>query len=253
MTESIDWRQFTAALFDMDGVLTRTADLHAQAWKRLFDDFFRQRAKGAAFRPFDEQEDYRCYVDGKLREDGVRSFLASRDIKLPEGSQDDSPDSETIASLSAKKDHYFSMMLKEHGVKLYDDGVAFLHAVRKQGLKTAVVSASRHAKAVLESVHLLELFDAVVDGEESRRMQLPGKPNPASFLEAVKRLDELPRDAMVLEDALAGVEAGRRGGFGMVIGVDRSNQTDALWTHGGQVVVSDLRCLLPCISPSQDE
>lgn len=249
MTNQIDWKQFKAALFDMDGVLTRTASLHAMAWKRLFDDFFLARSKGAAFRPFDEQEDYRRYVDGKLREEGVRSFLASRDIKLPEGSPDDSPDSETIAGLSKTKDRYFSMMLEEQGVKLYDDGVAFLHAVRKQGLKTAVVSASRHCKAVLGSVHLLGLFDAVVDGEESRRMQLPGKPNPASFLEAATRLNELPSDTIVVEDALAGVEAGRRGGFGLVIGVDRSNRTEALWAHGGQVVVSDLRSLLPRTSP----
>jgi beta-phosphoglucomutase family hydrolase len=244
MTEAIDWRQFHAALFDMDGVLTRTASLHAKAWKHLFDDFFRQHAPGSRFRPFDEQEDYRRYVDGRLREDGVRSMLASREISLPEGSPDDTPECHTIAGLAKKKDHYFAMMLKEEGVALYDDGVAFLHAVRKQGLKTAVVSASRHCKAVLESVHLLGMFNAVIDGEESRRQQLPGKPDPASFLAAAKRLDESPGDAIVLEDALAGVEAGCRGGFGLVIGVDRLGQAEALHTHGGRVVVSDLKTLL---------
>lgn len=244
MTVPTDWRHFKAALFDMDGVLTRTASLHAKAWKHLFDDFFRQQAQGSLFQPFDEQEDYRRYVDGKLREDGVRSLLASRGISLPAGSPDDTPDRNTIAGLAKKKDHYFSMMLEQHGVALYDDGVTFLHAVRQQGLKTAVVSASRHCKIVLESVHLLVLFNAVIDGEESRRQHLPSKPDPASFLEAAKRLGESPRDAIVLEDALAGVEAGCRGGFGLVIGVDRLGQAEALRTHGGRVVVSDLKTLL---------
>lgn len=244
MTESTDWRHFKAALFDMDGVLTRTANLHARAWKHLFDDFFRQQAHGMSFLPFDEQEDYRRYVDGKLREDGVRSLLASRGISLPTGSPADPSDCNTIIGLAKKKDHYFSMILKEQGVTLYEDGVTFLHAVRQQGLKTAVVSASRHCKAILESVHLLGLFNAVIDGEESRRQRLPGKPDPASFLEAAKRLEESPSEAIVLEDALAGVEAGCRGGFGLVIGVDRLGQAEALRTHGGHVVVSDLKTLL---------
>jgi beta-phosphoglucomutase family hydrolase len=247
MTKPTDWTQFKAALFDMDGVLTRTASLHAKAWKHLFDNFFRQHARGRMPRPFDEQEDYRRYLDGKLREDGVRSLLASRDITLPEGSEDELPDCDTIAKLAKKKDYYFSLLLEEQGVKLYDDGVAFLRAVRQQGLKTAVVSSSRHCKAVLESVHLLGLFNAVIDGEESRRLQLPGKPDPASFLEAAKRLNELPSDTIVLEDALAGVEAGCRGGFGLVIGVDRLGQTEALRIHGGRVVVSDLNSLLPSV------
>lgn len=244
MREPTDWRQFKAALFDMDGVLTRTASLHAKAWKHLFDDFFRQHAGGNLFRPFDEHEEYRRYVDGKLREDGVRSLLASRGIILPDGNPDDTPDCDTIVGLAKKKDRYFSMMLYEQGVEVYDDGVAFLQAVRQQGLKTAVVSASRHCKAVLESVHLLVLFNAVIDGEESRRKRLPGKPDPASFLEAAKRLNESPGNAIVLEDALAGVEAGCRGGFGLVIGVDRLGQAEALRTHGGRVVVSDLKSLL---------
>jgi len=244
MTDPIDWRQFKAALFDMDGVLTRTAGLHAKAWKHLFDDFFRRHAGGNLFRPFDEQEDYRRYVDGKLREDGVRSLLASREIILPDGSPDDTPDCDTIAGLAKKKDHYFSIMLAEQGVEVYDDGVALLHAARTQGLKTAVVSASRHCKAVLQSVHLLELFSVVIDGEEIRRKRLAGKPDPASFLEAAQRLNESPGDAIVLEDALAGVEAGCRGGFGLVIGVDRLGQAEALRTHGGRVVVSDLNRLL---------
>lgn len=249
MTEPIDWRRFQAALFDMDGVLTRTAELHAKSWKRLFDDFFRQRANGGDFRPFDEQEDYRRYVDGKLREDGVRSMLASRGITLPNGRPDDPADDETVAGLARKKDRCFSMMLERQGVGVYDDGVAFLHGVRQQGLKTAVVSSSRHCKAVLESVHLLQLFDAVVDGEESRRMHLPGKPDPASFLDAAKRLRASPVRAIVLEDALAGVEAGYRGGFGLVIGVDRLSQAEALRNHGAHVIVSDLRSLLLSASP----
>ncbi|ALA58421.1 beta-phosphoglucomutase family hydrolase [Nitrospira moscoviensis] len=245
MTGAAEWSRFTAALFDMDGVLTRTACLHAQAWKWLFDDFLRRRAGAAAFRPFDEQDDYRRYVDGRLREDGVRAFLASRGVVLPAGGAGDPPDAETVAGLAARKETYFSALLDERGVAVYDDGVAFLRAVRAAGLRTAVVSASRHCKAVLASVGLLAELDAVVDGEDSRRLRLPGKPDPASFLEAARRLAVPPADGIVLEDALAGVEAGQRGGFGLVIGVDRSGHASALRAHGAHLVVSDLRRLLP--------
>jgi beta-phosphoglucomutase family hydrolase len=243
-----EWTRFKAALFDMDGVLTRTARIHAAAWKRLFDDFLRERMGGRSFPAFDEQEDYRRYVDGKLREDGVKAFLASRGIQLPAGRGDDLPGRETIAGLAKQKDRYFTALLDERGVDVYEDGVAFLHAVRAAGLKTAVVSASRHCKAVLASVALLGEFDVVVDGVESRRLGLAGKPDPASFLEAAKRVDCSAGESIVLEDALAGVEAGCRGRFGLVIGVDRSGQSQALCAHGAHLAVSDLRRLLPGVS-----
>ncbi|HEU4685529.1 MAG TPA: beta-phosphoglucomutase family hydrolase [Nitrospira sp.] len=242
------WMRFTAALFDMDGVLTRTASLHAAAWKRLFDDVLRRHADGGTFRPFDEQEDYRRYVDGKLREDGVRSFLESRGIRLPLGGNQGGEE-ETIAALAKKKDGYFSALIHEQGVEVYEDGVVFLRTVRAWGFKTAVVSASRHCREVLGSVDLLSAFDAVVDGEEIRRLHLPGKPDPAAFLEAAKRLDRAPAECIVLEDALAGVEAGCRGRFGLVIGVDRVGQSAALCARGAHVVVSDLRQLLRDGSP----
>src|SRR5829696_2126560 len=240
----MDWSTIRAALFDMDGVLTRTAGLHAAAWKRLFDDYLSRRA-GDMVPPFDENIDYRRYVDGKLREDGVASFLAARGIFLPVGGPSDDPDADTIAGLAKRKDAYFSALLKDKGVEVYEDGVVFLQAVRQYGLKTAVVSASRHAKTVLTQTNLLPLFDVCVDGEESRRLHIRGKPDPAAFIEAAHRLDIATSQGMVLEDALAGVEAGRRGGFGLVIGVDRGNQAAALQAQGAHVVVTDLRNALP--------
>ncbi len=243
MTGKMIWTGCRAALFDMDGVITRTAILHAAAWKQVFDEYLRQRAP-QSFRPFD-QEDYRRYVDGKLREDGVTSFLASRGIVLPAGSPADTAERHTVAGLAKTKDACFTALLKEKGVEAYEDGVAFLQAVRAHGQKTGVVSASRHCKAVLTAAGLLPLFDVVIDGEESRRLNLKGKPDPATFLEAARRLNVAPSQSMVLEDALAGVEAGRQGRFGLVIGVDRGNQAAALQTHGAHLVTSDLRSLLP--------
>lgn len=246
MTAELVWARFRAALFDMDGVLTRTATLHAAAWKRLFDEYLLERAGGSeSFHPFDQQEDYRRYVDGKLREDGVRSFLASRGIALPDGHPADDAEADSIAGLAKKKDAYFSALLAEKGVELYEDGVALLRTLRAYGFKTGVVSASRHCRAVLTAAQLLPLFDVCVDGQESRRLSLKGKPDPAGFLEAVRRLGVPPSQAVVIEDALAGVEAGRRGGFGFVIGVDRANQAAALLAQGADLVVSDLRGLPP--------
>lgn len=244
MTASTIWAGCQAALFDMDGVVTRTATLHAAAWKRLFDEYLLMRAHHS-FQPFDEQEDYRRYVDGKLREDGVASFLASRGIVLPAGSPADAAEVDTVAGLAKRKDAYFTALLNEKGVEVYKDGVELLAAVRASGLKTGVVSASRHCKTVLTAARLLPLFHVCIDGQESRRLNLNGKPDPATFLEAARRLDVAPSQAMVLEDALAGVEAGRRGRFGLVIGVDRGNQAAALQAHGAHLVTSDLRSLLP--------
>jgi beta-phosphoglucomutase family hydrolase len=245
MNGGMIWAGCQAALFDMDGVITRTASLHAAAWKQLFDQYLLKQVGGTeVFLPFDQQEDYRRYVDGKLREDGVISFLASRGIVLPVGSPEDTAESNTVAGLAKKKDAYFTALLHEKGVEVFEDGVALLGAVRAQGLQTGVVSASRHCKAVLTAAHLLSLFDVVVDGQESRRLNLKGKPDPAAFLEAARRLGVVPSQAMVLEDALAGVEAGRRGGFGLVVGVDRGHHAAALQAQGAHVVTSDLRSLL---------
>ncbi len=243
---AIDWTRFRAVLFDMDGVLTRTATLHAAAWKRLFDEFLLARSgPGPAPRLFDEQEDYRRYVDGRIREDGVAAFLGSRNISLPPGSPSDGPDAPTVAGLAQKKDRYFTALLEQRGVAVYEDGVAFLQAVRAAGLQTAVVSASRHCAAVLAATRLLDCFTVRIDGQESRRLRLAGKPAPDTFLEAAKRLGAAPSEAVVLEDALAGVQAARRGGFGLVIGVDRADHAAALQAHGADIAVPDLRQLVP--------
>ena len=244
MTAGTIWAGYQAALFDMDGVITRTAILHAAAWKRLFDEFLLRHAPSPS-QPFDEMDDYRRYVDGKLREDGVTSFLASRGIVLPGGSPTDAAEADTVAGLAMRKDAYFTALLNEKGVAVYEDGVALLEAVRAYGLKTGVVSASRHCQTVLAAARLLPLFDVRVDGQESRRLGLRGKPDPAAFQEAARRLDVVPAQAIVLEDALAGVEAGRRGGFGLVIGVDRGNHGAALQAQGAHLVAQDLRTLLP--------
>jgi beta-phosphoglucomutase family hydrolase len=250
MTAELVWTNYRAALFDMDGVITRTAILHAAAWKQLFDEYLVKHVRGTEpFRPFDEQEDYRHYVDGKLREDGVRSFLASRGIVLPDGDAADDAEADSIAGLAKKKDRYFSSLVAVKGVEVYEDGVALLHSVRAYGLQTAVVSASRHCRAVLAAAHLLPLFDVCVDGQETRRLGLKGKPDPAGFVEAARRLGVAPSQAVVLEDALAGVEAGRRGAFGFVIGVDRANHAAVLQAQGADLVTSDLRSLLRRVDP----
>ncbi len=236
MSPTPDWTRLKAALFDMDGVLTQTARLHAAAWKRTFDDYLLHSLPGQPpQRPFDEAEDYRRFVDGKLREDGVASFLSSRGLHA---------DPETIRSLAEKKDALFEQLLSQRGVDLYADGIAFYHAARRAQLKTAVVTASRHCRAVLAAARLSSAFDVVMDGVEIRRLHLNGKPDPAAYLEATRRLDVAAEHAIVLEDALAGVEAGRRGHFGMVIGVDRAGQADALRARGAHLVVTDLRSLL---------
>ena len=244
MTAGTIWAGYQAALFDMDGVITRTAILHAAAWKRLFDEYLSKHAPHS-FQPFDEQEDYRRYVDGKLREDGVTSFLASRGIVLPAGSATEAAEADTVAGLAMRKDAYFTALLNEKGVEIFEDGVALLEAVRAYGLKTGIVSASRHCEAVLAAARLLPLFDVRVDGQESRRLGLRGKPDPAAFLEAARRLGVVPAQAVVLEDALAGVEAGCRGGFGLVIGVDRGSHGAALQAQGAHLVTADLRLLMP--------
>jgi beta-phosphoglucomutase family hydrolase len=236
----------TACLFDLDGVLTQTAKVHAAAWKQMFDDFLRQRAErtGEEFRPFDLHEDYGEYVDGKPRLDGVRSFLASRGIDLPEGTPDDPPDADTVNGLGTRKNDLVLQLIREHGVEAYEGSVRFVDAARDAGLGRAVVSSSTNCRDVLAAAGIDELFEVVVDGVVAEREHMAGKPAPDTFVAAARALDTEPAHGAVFDDALAGVEAGRAGGFGHVVGVDRGAGADALRAHGADVVVGDLAELL---------
>ncbi|HTJ75944.1 MAG TPA: beta-phosphoglucomutase family hydrolase [Acidimicrobiales bacterium] len=235
-------RDLDAVIFDMDGVVTQTAVVHASSWKKLFDAFLRQRSEetGEPFVPFDEHGDYERYVDGKNRYDGVRSFLASRGIELPEGSPDDPPGSDTVQALGNDKDTYFLEQVRTDGVRPYESTVRLIRELRERGVAIGLVSASRNAEEVLAGAGVLELFDARVDGVVSAERGLPGKPDPATFLEAARELNVEPARAAVVEDALSGVAAGRAGNFGLVVGVARAGQTDALRDAGADVVVADL-------------
>jgi beta-phosphoglucomutase family hydrolase len=234
-----------AGLFDLDGVLTRTAIVHAAAWKEMFDEFLRRRAEetGGRFVPFDVHADYDRYVDGRPRADGVRSFLASRGIDLPEGSPDDPPSAATVHGLGNRKNELLLAKLAG-GVDVYPGSVRYVQAMRDAGLPRAVVSSSANTRAVLEVTGLDKLFDVVVDGVVAEQEGLAGKPAPDTFLAAARRLGVDPSAAAVFEDALAGVEAGRAGGFGSVVGVDRVGQAEELRRHGADIVVSDLNDLL---------
>lgn len=235
-------RDYAAVLFDLDGVLTRTSSVHAAAWKTLFDAFLEERAAGTnqAFVPFNIDNDYRRYVDGKPRHDGVVSFLKSRNIDLPFGSLDDDADAQTVQALGKRKDGYFTQHLAQHGVEVYDAAIELVRALRSHGVRTAVVSSSNNAEVVLEAAKIAELFDARVDGKDVARLDLDGKPAPDAFLEAERRLGTERSRSVVVEDALAGVAAGRAGGFGLVIGVDRLGQSKALREAGADVVVTNL-------------
>ncbi len=236
-----------AAIFDTDGVVTDTARAHAAAWKELFDAYLAGRSQrtGDPFVPFDPDADYRAYVDGKPRYDGVRSFLASRGIELPDGDPSDPPERETVCGLGNRKNEAFLAALREHGVRAYPSTLLLIRALRARGIKTAIISASRNMHEVLDAARVHGLFDADVDGVVADELRLPGKPDPGIFLEASARLSVQPGRAAVIEDALAGVEAGRQGGFGLVIGVDRSGHPEALREAGADVVVRDLGELLP--------
>jgi beta-phosphoglucomutase family hydrolase len=235
-----------ACLFDLDGVLTQTARVHAVAWKTTFDGYLKQRADrtGESFRPFDEVADYDEYVDGKPREEGVRSFLAARHITLPEGSEDDPPEADTIHGLGNRKDQLFLHLIRTHGVEVYEGSVRYLHAAREATFKLAVVTSSRNCSEVLRAARLEGMFDAQVDGNVAHAQRLAGKPAPDTYLEAARMLGVTPSQCAVYEDALAGVEAGRAGGFGLVVGVDRFGQASALHEHGAGVVVKDLSDLM---------
>ena len=235
-----------ACLFDLDGVLTDTASVHAAAWKQMFDEYLRARAQrtGEPFEPFDVKKDYGPYVDGKPRLDGTRGFLSSRGITLPDGEATDGPDAETVNGLARKKNDLVNEKIRTVGVDVYPGSVRYLHAVRDAGLTTAVVSSSANAELVLQVAGLTDLIDHRVDGVVAKQRKLPGKPAPDTFLAAAADLDVPKEHAVVFEDALAGVESGRAGGFGFVVGVDRLGQADALREHGADVVVSDLADLL---------
>ena len=233
-------------LFDLDGVLTKTAKVHDAAWKQMFDGFLRDWSKrtGQPFVPFDPVKDYDEYVDGKPREDGTRSFLASRGINLPEGSEDDPADAETVYGLSNRKNEIVLQRIHADGVEAYEGSVRYVNAVRDAGLPRAVVSSSANAKDVLAAAGIGDLFDARIDGVVAERDHLRGKPAPDTYLAGARALGLEPRAAAVFEDALAGVAAGRAGGFGYVVGVDRVGQADELRQHGADTVVTDLAELL---------
>jgi beta-phosphoglucomutase family hydrolase len=235
-----------ACLFDLDGVLTQTAKVHAAAWKEMFDGYLRERAARTdePFVPFDPADDYGEYVDGKPRADGVRSFLASRGIELPEGGPDDPPGTETVAGLGNRKNETVLRMIREEGVDAYEGSVRYVRAAREAGLRRAVVSSSTNCHDVLVAAGIAELFEARIDGAVAERDGLPGKPAPDTFLAGARALDAQPAEAAVFEDALAGVEAGRAGLFGCVVGVDRMDHAEALREHGADVVVADLAELL---------
>lgn len=236
----------TACLFDLDGVLTQTAKVHASAWKEMFDGFLRERAErtGEPFRAFDRPTDYDEYVDGKPRLDGVRSFLESRGIVLPMGSPADPPEAETVHALGTRKNELVLQLVREQGVEPYEGSVRFVEAARSQGLRRAVVSSSTNCRDALVAAGIDSLFEARVDGVVAERENLPGKPAPDTFLAAAKLLGVQPSEAAVFEDALAGVQAGRAGKFGWVVGVDRGGQADELRRRGADVVVNDLAELL---------
>jgi beta-phosphoglucomutase family hydrolase len=235
-----------ACLFDLDGVLTETAKVHAAAWKEVFDQFLRARASkaGEQFVPFDQKDDYDAYVDGKPRYDGVRSFLASRRIELPEGKPDDPPSAETVSALGNRKNEIVLRMIHEEGVEAYPGSRRYLEAARDAGLRRAVVSSSTNCRDVLEAAGIEDLLEARIDGVVAEREHLKGKPAPDTYLAGARALDVTPDAAAVFEDALAGVEAGRSGGFACVVGVDRVGQAKALREHGATLVVRDLAELI---------
>jgi alpha,alpha-trehalase len=232
---------YDAVVFDMDGVVTQTASVHEAAWKSLFDDYLRQRAAetGGQFREF-TPDDYLRYVDGKPRYDGVRDFLASRGLTLPWGAETDPPESESVCGLGNRKNALFQKELHDHGVQVFQSTVALIRELHAAGLRTAIISASKNASQVLQAGGVQDLFEAQVDGQVAEEQHLPGKPDPAVFLEAARRLGAQPRRSVVVEDAVAGVKAGHAGGFGLVIGIDRGGNAEGLRQNGADVVVRDL-------------
>ena len=232
----MDWHEYDAALFDLDGVLTPTAEVHMQAWRQLFTDFLAKRGVDQPYR----RSDYFDYIDGKPRYDGVRALLASRGIQLAEGDPGDSPDLETVCGLGNRKNEFFAAVLREKGVQPYAGSVQLLDHLAERGTKVAVVTSSRNATAVLEAADLGPRFDVVVDGNVAAEKGLRGKPSPDTFVAAAEELGVPVQRAVVFEDALSGVEAGHAGGFGLVVGVDRGVGAQRLTESGADVVVDDL-------------
>jgi alpha,alpha-trehalase len=239
--KEIDTSTIEAVVFDLDGVITRTADVHGAAWARLFDDYLGERAEreGELLRPF-HPADYLTYVDGKPRYDGVHSFLLSRGIDLDWGSPDDPPQRETVCGLGNRKNEYFLEHLRAHGVEPYQSSVDLVRELQRQGVGTALISSSRNVAEVLAAAGLSDLFPVIVDGNVAAGLGIPGKPAPDVFIEAAARVGAIPERSAIVEDALSGVEAGRAGRFAMVIGVDRADQAEDLVEHGATMVVVDL-------------
>lgn len=235
-------RSFDAVLFDMDGVLTDTAGLHAACWKTMLDEFLEQRADAAGepFRPFDIDLDYGRYLDGKPRHEGIASFLEARGIELPYGNRQSPPDGTTICGLGNRKNELVDAALRAQGAEAYEDAVTLVRDARQMGIKTAVVSSSTNCPAVLQAVGIAALFDLCFDGILAARLHVAGKPAPDTYLRAAAGLGATPGRSVVVEDAIAGVQAGRAGGFGLVIGVDRKGDGTRLREQGADLVVSDL-------------
>jgi len=238
--------RYEAALLDMDGVITDTASMHARAWKRMFDEYLRERSatSGQAVLPFDIVEDYKRHVDGKTRSDGVRDFLHSRGIELPEGSPDDPPQKDTLAGLGNRKNELVNEAIATAGVEVYEGTVTLVRRLHELGIRTAVVTSSENCEAVLRAAGVAHLFDVRVDGNVIHAQGLAGKPAPDAFLAAARALGVAPERAVVVEDAISGVEAGRNGHFGLVIGVARKSNGEELRRHGADLVVRDLGELL---------
>ncbi|MBK1735256.1 hydrolase [Halorhodospira abdelmalekii] len=238
----VEVTRFRAAIFDMDGVVTQTATVHAQAWKAMFDAFLQRyyAARNEPFRPFDVQDDYFAYVDGLPRHAGVRNFLQSRAIELPEGSEDDAAECDTVHGLGQRKDAMVQEVLARDGVEVFDDWREAFEQWRVAGMKSAIVSSSLNCQAMIRAAGIEPLFDARVDGAVSRELGLKGKPDPDIFIEAARRLGEPPAACVVFEDAISGVQAGAAGEFGLVVGVARHGNHDDLARHGAQVTVTRL-------------
>jgi beta-phosphoglucomutase family hydrolase len=241
-----DLSRFDALLFDLDGVVTRTATIHAAAWKQLFDEFLERRAqeRGVAFEPFEIATDYARHVDGRSRYDGVDAFLRSRGIELRWGTPSDAPGDETVCALGNAKNRHVDEQLEHRRVEVFEDAVSLIRHARTRGAGIAIVSASENCRRILERAGLLALFDVRVTGIEAARLRLAGKPAPDTFLKAAELLGVAPRDAAVFEDAIAGVHAARAGGFGLVVGVDRDDARAALLDAGADIVCSDLGMLI---------
>ena len=238
--------KFDAVLFDLDGVITATAKVHAACWKKMFDEYLEKRAKerGEPFKPFDIENDYRLYVDGKPRFDGVRDFIRSRQIELPEGTPDDAPRTETVCGLGNRKNDFINEIIESDGVEVYEGTIDLVRQLQREGIKIAVVTSSQNCDVVLKAAKIGDLFKVRVDGNVILEKNLSGKPAPDSYLEGANRLGVEPKRAVVVEDAISGVQAGRNGKFGLVIGVARKGNAEELKKNGADMVVSDLGELL---------